>query len=727
MLWLLAVPVAALHCGGAWVYAGASRAVVPVLRARAPSARFAFDSVRTEPVLPRGGVGNYSVCFERLSPGETVRVRVTEHGSGRVIGDVSAKTNSESLRLTLPVAAAAAADAIVEATCIAPASDACSGFGSGFGGGFGGSSGSKRRRRAGGTGGASTAHTDVLKMRVISAEKLRLIMALQRRLLFSRVHEAESAAQSGHVPAQTGLNSLTHTLPSSCSHSRETAARETRAESGAESDGASDRLPRVSSLVASALLHQLFPAESEGSSLDSAGDSFALLLRRLRLAFEPEAAPSPWLDEEWLERSGFACWVSALESATPQLAAELEAALASEGAPSNAPPLNAPLASSSPTWERADYEAIAPDWRVRHLWQGGEWLPAAESDFPQTLGALRAAEERSGLRLNPMQNVACGIARLPPGAEISPHCDGNLLGVTCHLGLRIPKGAWIEVGGERREWSEGRLSVFDTTFTHAVGNPSESEDRYVLMLNVLRPGVSQLEVEAMRHYLASPSPRLGALNLFYLWVPAAEDVTTKHASEGAAQEADQEAVVPLMGEHVTPPHAGELFLSLDAPAERHGRPHVHVSPGRWLPLRTGESRVAEGDLRESGLALIVPYCIRFAVKAPLEWRALPSEAGDAIGDAIGGEIGGEIGDEIVSAVTAVDAAGAVEWVGIWAAELSPLEQRSRESLIGCGGTGAAELEETPLETLRAHIRLLDELPEAFKWVHVSSLEMLDEE
>ena len=132
MLWLLAVPVAALHCGGAWVYAGASRGVVPVLRARAPSSRFAFDSVRTEPVLPRGGVGNYSVCFERLSPGETVRVRVTEHGSGRVIGDVSAKTNSESLRLTLPVAAAAAADAIVEATCIAPASDACSGFGSGF-------------------------------------------------------------------------------------------------------------------------------------------------------------------------------------------------------------------------------------------------------------------------------------------------------------------------------------------------------------------------------------------------------------------------------------------------------------------------------------------------------------------------------------------------------------------------------------------------------------------
>ena len=81
----------------------------------------------------------------------------------------------------------------------------------------------------------------------------------------------------------------------------------------------------------------------------------------------------------------------------------------------------------------------------------------------------------------------------------------------------------------------------------------------------------------------------------------------------------------------------------------------------------------------------------------------------------------------MSAVTAVDAAGAVEWVGIWAAELSPLEQRSRESLIGCGGTGAAELEETPLETLRAHLRLLDELPEAFKWVHVSSLEMLDEE
>jgi len=57
--------------------------------------------------------------------------------------------------------------------------------------------------------------------------------------------------------------------------------------------------------------------------------------------------------------------------------------------------------------------------------------------MPRTVALLRAEEAAGRLRLNPLQNVACGVARQRGGSGIAPHCDGNVLGLTAHLGLQV--------------------------------------------------------------------------------------------------------------------------------------------------------------------------------------------------------------------------------------------------------------------------------------------------
>jgi aspartyl/asparaginyl beta-hydroxylase (cupin superfamily) len=75
---------------------------------------------------------------------------------------------------------------------------------------------------------------------------------------------------------------------------------------------------------------------------------------------------------------------------------------------------------------------------------------------------------------------------LEPGGALTPH-RGHLKGILrVHLGLHVPPGAGVEVGGERREWREGELLVFDDTFRHWVWNPSDT-DRVVLFCDLVRP------------------------------------------------------------------------------------------------------------------------------------------------------------------------------------------------------------------------------------------------
>ena len=299
----------------------------------------------------------------------------------------------------------------------------------------------------GGSGVGSSAPT--VRQRVITEQKLGLIMDLERELLFSGDRGGRESTQR-----------------------------------------------RILAMVRASLLQKL--RQPSGDGLDSASLSFERMLSRLRRS-AGFGDSSPWhrIDPERMP------WAKRLREAAPMIREELKAVLSASMAETEAEGRSASLvdgrteadgrSASLESWESASYEAIAPSWRVRHLWQHGAWLDGASQQLPATVGVLRELERDHGMRLNPLQNVACGIARQPAGSGIAPHCDGNVLGLTCHLGLLVPEGCAIEVGGEARPWSEGGLLVMDTSFPHRTWNDSP-DDRYVLMLNIVRPGVASEEI-----------------------------------------------------------------------------------------------------------------------------------------------------------------------------------------------------------------------------------------
>ena len=66
----------------------------------------------------------------------------------------------------------------------------------------------------------------------------------------------------------------------------------------------------------------------------------------------------------------------------------------------------------------------------------------------------------------------------------------------CHLPLIIPKGCWLRVGNEKREWEEGKLLMFDDSFEHEAMNPT-SELRIILLFDVWRPELGPGERSAI--------------------------------------------------------------------------------------------------------------------------------------------------------------------------------------------------------------------------------------
>ena len=153
-------------------------------------------------------------------------------------------------------------------------------------------------------------------------------------------------------------------------------------------------------------------AESEEASLaDSASEAFASSLARLRRCAFPDAVDAAWRDGELAAWN----WTAPLVAACDDIARELKTVLAGD----------------AEGWDGAEYQAIAADWSFLSLWQGGGFTATADA-MPKTKRALEAAMAL-GLRIHPLQAFAAGIAKMPAGSRISPHCDGGLLSFTAHL------------------------------------------------------------------------------------------------------------------------------------------------------------------------------------------------------------------------------------------------------------------------------------------------------
>ena len=83
--------------------------------------------------------------------------------------------------------------------------------------------------------------------------------------------------------------------------------------------------------------------------------------------------------------------------------------------------------------------------------------------------------------------TTAGFSRMAPGTHIAPHEGWVTTVYRVHLGLVVPDGSALRVGGETRTWREGELLVFDDTVEHSPWNRA-STDRIVLLFDFSRPG-----------------------------------------------------------------------------------------------------------------------------------------------------------------------------------------------------------------------------------------------
>jgi aspartate beta-hydroxylase len=184
--------------------------------------------------------------------------------------------------------------------------------------------------------------------------------------------------------------------------------------------------------------------------------------------------------------SAAATWCRYLESKYPQIRSEFDRVTAD---------LDQLAARGNNVWAGAltdDASGYGEGWRTLVLMDRGRWDPVNANLFPVASRAVRDSGAPA---------VEVFFASMRPNSRIEPHTDFTNFVLTSHLALDIPGSGEnkcrITVGDETREWINGRVMVLDTSLLHDAANDSD-RTRYILMLRVWHPDLTQTEREALQ-------------------------------------------------------------------------------------------------------------------------------------------------------------------------------------------------------------------------------------
>lgn len=131
-------------------------------------------------------------------------------------------------------------------------------------------------------------------------------------------------------------------------------------------------------------------------------------------------------------------------------------------------------------------------WNGFYFYRHGERREASHRSCPATSAVLEALP----LVRIPGQAPEVMFSVLTPGTHILPHRGVTNTRVVCHLPLIVPENCALVVGGERHEWRDGEIVVFDDTFLHEAWNRG-SRTRVVLIFDVWNPYLTEAEREAV--------------------------------------------------------------------------------------------------------------------------------------------------------------------------------------------------------------------------------------
>lgn len=240
-----------------------------------------------------------------------------------------------------------------------------------------------------------------------------------------------------------------------------------------------------------ALRQRLSPLGLDEAAAGRFAQSLDILFGRQRIYVqEPRNYYFPGLPQvQFYPRAEFP-WLDAVEAATGEIRAELEAVLRDGNAFS-------PYVKSDPGRPRPKGDVMLdnPDWSAFYLWKDGAVVPGNAARCPRTLAALAGAP----LCRMPQRSPSILFSLLKPHTRIPPHNGLVNTRLIVHLPLIVPPGCGFRVGNETREWVEGKAWVFDDSIDHEAWNDSD-HTRVILLFEIWRPELSEREralVQAM--------------------------------------------------------------------------------------------------------------------------------------------------------------------------------------------------------------------------------------
>jgi aspartyl/asparaginyl beta-hydroxylase (cupin superfamily) len=204
----------------------------------------------------------------------------------------------------------------------------------------------------------------------------------------------------------------------------------------------------------------------------------AWLRRRPIYTNQCEGLHYPFLPADEFFETGHFPWLGDLNAATTTIVAELEAILADPKS-GLTPYISLPSGAPPNKWSGLDKSL---DWGAFHLWKEGERFDEACDRAPRTAALVESLPICKIKGRAP--NVFFSI--LKAGSHIPAHTGVTNVRSVIHLPLIVPEGCEFRVGGETRNWVQGRAFAFDDTIEHEAWNRSD-RDRAVLIIDVWNP------------------------------------------------------------------------------------------------------------------------------------------------------------------------------------------------------------------------------------------------
>ena len=215
----------------------------------------------------------------------------------------------------------------------------------------------------------------------------------------------------------------------------------------------------------------------------------AMLGRRRVYHNEPHGLHYPFLPADEFFPQNLFPWFAELEAATPAIRHELEQLLGDpEGGFS--PYVEMTLGSPTNKWTPLDRSEA---WSARYLLRYGVRQDDVCARCPQAAAALA----RVPLADMPGKGPTAFFSVLKAGTRLPAHTGVSNVRAVVHLPLIVPPGCGFRVGGETRDWVEGRAFAFDDTIEHEAWNESDAI-RAVLILDVWNPHLSADERDMLR-------------------------------------------------------------------------------------------------------------------------------------------------------------------------------------------------------------------------------------